>query len=146
MLVRSTGEKIKNNSITIDKNKENITANSWQKTTLTGYTLRGNQNNKLTLVNNGVKIGKGVKRIKVNGTFKIRFSEEETNTGIYISKNGSVPIDIFYTTSKGWVTHNLTSQIFEVVENDIISCVIVSGISSNNVEIDLSYMTIEIID
>lgn len=146
MLVTSKNKKIKNNSITIDKNKETFSVIQWRKVTLSNYTLRGNQNEKLILTDNGIRIGKGVKRIKVNASIKISFGENQGNGGIYISKNGEVPTDIFYSTTKGWITYNLTNQIFDVTENDVISCIVVSEFTSNNAQIDLGYITAEVIE
>lgn len=146
MLVTSRNEKIKNNSITIDKNKETFSVTQWRKVTLSGYTLRGSLSEKMIPVNDGIKIGKGVNRIKVNATIKISFNENLGNGGIYISKNGEVPTDIYYSTTKGWITYNLTNQIFDVVENDVISCVVVSEFTSNNAQIDLGYITAEVIE
>lgn len=101
--------------------------------------------NKLSMQNNGIKIGAGVSYVKVSA--KVMFSTIAGSNGrhiLYIHKNSSNTSTSQVRMTENWQTINSGDVIIQVQENDIIYLYVRTQDSTGSV-IDNAYMVLEVI-
>ena len=112
----------------------------------TGYTLENKVGTKLTL-NNGVKIGAGVSKVKVSAITKIYNNDNNNNTyQININKNG-VAQQFTYDTIRAydWLSEDLPMVLLDVQENDVITVGVSCSKTFSTARLFSGYLTVEVI-
>lgn len=117
------------------------------------YTLVGN---KLSFSNNGIKIGKGVSKIRLDAMLNSKEVKANFNKGLAIYKNGTSIAQTLLsdTGTRSYSQNVMMGQPIDVVENDIIQMYIRAvGISENtNITVNgatagtSTYITIEVLE
>lgn len=110
----------------------------------TGYTLANSVGTKLAL-NNGVKIGAGVSKVKVSAITKIYNNDNNNNTyQININKNG-VAQQFTYDTIRAydWLSEDLPMVLLDVQENDVITVGVTCNKTFSTARVFGGYLTVE---
>lgn len=110
----------------------------------TGYTLANSVGTKLAL-NNGVKIGAGVSKVKVSAITKIYNNDNNNNTyQININKNG-VAQQFTYDTIRAydWLSEDLPMVLLDVQENDVITVGVTCSKTFSTARVFGGYLTVE---
>nr|DAJ93301.1 MAG TPA: hypothetical protein [Caudoviricetes sp.] len=119
-------EKIKTNmtiETNADRNYSHTGGNQYLQEPIQFQISRGNANEKLTFVTNGIKIGAGINHINVKGTVSVLHKESDgRNAFIYIRKNGTKMTEIQHRLQNMNEAYNMSTfyNYMEVKEGDLI--------------------------
>lgn len=116
---------------------------SWSLFTITNYTKYNQLLNNFT-VNNGIKIPKGITKIKISAMLRLaNLTGSMSSTVFSILKNGTnIETTYIDTDTNYFVTHTLSDILISVAENDLIQVGLTVGIKGNY-RIYSGYITVE---
>lgn len=140
---------IEKNIITLnvpDVNPISITTAYQPANVTSGYTLNNSVGTKLTL-NNGVKIGKGVSKVKISTMIKLYNNDGDTNVYLlYIIKNGGSMNNTYSSIAPYYfATEILPSYVLDVQENDVITVGLSCSKTISTSRLFSGYLTVEVI-
>lgn len=109
---------------------------------------------KLTLINNGIKIGAGITKVKVSAGVGLAWNSPiSSDFHIYITKNGAIDGNVIIKVNGSKSTDNtatsviLSEQLIEVQENDILYLCLYATVGSNIYGPSrATYMTVEVVE
>ena len=132
--------------------KTATSSNQYVLVPLDKYSLVGN---KLSFADNGIKIGKGVSKIKIDGILNIAETKANSNKGFCIYKNNSLVVQstLGDVGTRSYSQNVMMGQILDVAENDIIQIYVraIAISSDTNITINgnsggaATYMTAEVL-
>lgn len=109
---------------------------------------------KLTLIDNGIKIGAGITKVKVSAGVGLAWNSPiSPDFHMYIAKNGAIDSNAIIKVNGSKSTDNtvasviLSEQLIEVQENDILYLCIYATVGSNIYGPSrATYMTVEVVE
>ncbi len=112
--------------ITIKLNNDFTIPSTNTITQITGFSVDGQTGNNLSLANDKIVIGAGVKRVLVSYTAKHLNSTSTTRSFSYLQLNGTSYSQeaAFFPATNSQITVSLQPQLFEVQQNDAFSLVV----------------------
>ena len=144
-------QKINKNILTAFLTSQQTTSQTFEKINLDSKVSVGD---KLTLNDNGIKIGAGVTKVKVSAGISVTWNSPVSNDfNLYITKNGATDSNIVIkingakpSTSYGGSVI-LSEQLIEVQENDVLYLCLYGTVNSLIYAFNSStYMTVEVVE
>lgn len=136
---------LRDNIMTLNINDNSPSLSSWELYNITSYSLYNSNGNLLTF-NKGIKIGKGINKIKISGICNIYNETGNGDFNLFIVKNGSVTGVNSYVTSfqNEWIENSLANMLIDVAENDVLTLGVIAG-QAGTYRIYSGYITVEVV-
>ena len=133
--------------ITATINRKSFTiSTSWGAVNLAPFDSYVSTTNKITLQNNGLKIGTGVSKILVSASMKASDNSSFPGDKIFqIAKNDVDVVENYLTNQGSWAPQTISPMMIEVQENDIITLKFASG-GTGTGDLLGEYLTIQVVE
>lgn len=150
-LQQKINDSVNKNILTSFLTSQQTTSQTFEKINLDSKVSVGD---KLTLNNNGIKIGAGVTKVKVSAGVSVTWNSPVSNDfNLYITKNGATDSNIVIKINGAKPSANyggsvmLSEQLIEVKENDVLYLCLYGTINSLIYGFSRStYMTVEVVE